>query len=189
MKLLKIFSIGLFVSFSLLVMTPVFAEKAPVQKSIIIAKINVYDIKVVSQKDNVFNLSAVISNGESLQKKNLTYSLSLVGDDGITVDEFISPRKFNLSPNSRLILDNIVYKAPSEIVGNYHIFLEIRNGDDILGLGNVGVTLTAPSKILVMLKNIYSNPIIYIIIGVLVVAGAVVYFIKLKKKQNEKINQ
>ena len=156
MNVLKISSISFFVLFSLILSTPVFAVETPTPtpatpsgSAVIVADVNLYNAKIVSQKDNVINLSFDIANKEGVQA-GVKYSVKLISETKngqFSVDEYIYPEVLSLSANTK-ITKEITYTAPANLNGVYTVLLNIKNESSLpLGLGVAGkVNLVSTSK-------------------------------------------
>ncbi len=98
MKKIKIF-IGFIVLFLLAISTQVLAETAPAKtkptskdaisvNTVVLATVNIQNAKIVSQKDNTFNISFSLSNREGVQS-GVKYGIELIKDNKYVVDEKI----------------------------------------------------------------------------------------------------
>ena len=95
---------------------------------VVVATVNIQDAKIVSQKENVFQISFVLSNREGLQT-GVNYGVKLVANSTsgqVLVDEIMYPEKLTLLPNSR-ITKEITYTAPSQLNGTYALVLFSNN--------------------------------------------------------------
>lgn len=139
MKLSKILSISLF-SFILTLSfaANVFAVEKKAAPSIIIAEVNVFDAKIISQSNQNINLSFGIKNGQIAQA-NMKYSVSLfknVSGKEILADEYIYPDNISMSSNSKIIKE-IKYTAPKNLNGEYSLRISVVNeGGILLGLAS-----------------------------------------------------
>ena len=106
-----------------------------------IAKIGVYNIKIISQKENVIHLSFDIKNRIGAFS-DLKYSVSLVKNTPngqVVVDSYLYPETFNVT-NYSLIKKDIIYNAPLNLNGEYNMFIKIiNNAGNQLTIGSVGL--------------------------------------------------
>jgi hypothetical protein len=134
MKLSKIYFVSFFIILSFILVKPLFAEVAPIDNtngaSYTLSTLDIQNTKIVSQKNNLFNLSFDISNG-SVSQAGLKYSVSLVKqiskDQSSVLDEYVYPESLSISANS-LTKKEITYTAPSGFGGDYTLVLKIQNG-------------------------------------------------------------
>ena len=106
----------------------VHAQTAPSQTSqpVVVATVNIFNAKIVSQQRNVFTVSFDLSNREGAQP-GVRYAVQMVGSDGHTVvDEKIYPEVVNLDRHTDY-LKKIDYTAPSYLAGKYRLMLVSRN--------------------------------------------------------------
>lgn len=163
MKLLKIFSISSFVFvFSLFISTSVFSA-TPLEPSatssnvVVLATVNIQSYKIVSQKDNVFDISFTLTNRTEVQS-GVKYGVQLVGTDlknRFVADEKIYPESLTLAEGSS-VSKAIVYEAPKILSGTYDLLLMVKNqsgfpfGQALLGKVTlkssiVGLVISQPS--------------------------------------------
>lgn len=160
MKLLKISSISFLVLYSLLLVTPAFAvETPPVVKTttattavkpasnvVVLATVNIQNAKIISQKDNLFNISFSMTNGTGVQT-GVKYGVELLSIDPknqYTADEKVYPESFSL-PSGTNFSKSFMYQAPKTLAGTYNLFLVSKNESGLM-LGRVSlgkVTLKA----------------------------------------------
>ena len=133
MKLLKVLSISFLFSLSFLV-TPVFAAETPVVnptgqgQSVLLAKVNIRDIKILLQEKNYLEMSFSLSNEMGVQN-GVKYGVQLVEqtDKGsFVVDEKVYDESLTLAENST-VTKKISYVAPAILNGTYKIFLVSKN--------------------------------------------------------------
>lgn len=136
MKTLSKFSLLIF--FSLVFATVVQAASVP--ETILLASVNIEGTQIVSQKDNVFNISFSLTNGEGLQT-GVKYGVRLVKetDKGqFIMDEEIYDESLTLNPNS-IIKKDIVYTAPTSVGGEYTLVLISNNKNGFpFGIADIG---------------------------------------------------
>lgn len=140
MKLLKVFSLSLFIFLSFLV-APVFAvntpasvnpalpsttvSDGPVKPAVILADVNLINSKIVSQNNNTIKISFDLMNGIGVQS-GVKYGVKITEGTYI-VDEKIYPELLTLNSNST-ISKSITYDAPATIKsGSYDISLSVFN--------------------------------------------------------------
>ncbi len=131
-----------------------FAQTAATpQGGIVLATINVQDIKILSQKGNVFDISFNITNRNGVQF-GVKYGVQLISSTkaGQTVvDEYVYPEALNIAENSS-VSKEITYTAPSNLSGTYMLLISSKNDSGfpfaLMPAGNV--TLTAGVKSLVI---------------------------------------
>jgi hypothetical protein len=166
MKLLKVSLVGLFVFCSLFVGSALHAATVTTDDSgkvVVLADVNIYEAKVVSQKGNEINISFDIDNGIGVQS-GIKYGVSLVKETGgkqTLVDEFIYPEALNLSSNSTL-KKNVTYLAPSSISGEYTVLVKAKSESGMpMGMGIAGkVTLTPSVKTVEILTDTCSLTVV-----------------------------
>jgi len=133
MKLLKVLSISFLLSLSFLV-TPVFAAETPVAsptgqgQSVLLAKVNIKDAKILLQEKNYFDISFSITNEMGVQN-GVKYGVQLVEqtDKGpFIVDEKVYDESLTLPENST-VTKKISYVAPAILNGTYKLFLVSKN--------------------------------------------------------------
>jgi hypothetical protein len=159
MKLLKVFSISLFVFFSLLLVAPAFAATtptaktspsvAPAPKVFLLATVNISNYKIVSQNDNIFQISFALTNRVGVQT-GVKYGIQLVSSTGkntTIVDEKIYSDSLTL-PDDSYISKDIIYEAPKTLSGDYNLFLTSSNESGLtFGIVPLGkVTLKATTQ-------------------------------------------
>lgn len=137
MKLLKVLSISFLFSLSLLLSGHAFAVETPAvdtsesssaPKVFLLATVNISNYKIVSQKDNVFNISFTLTNRVGIQT-GIKYGLQLIkgeGQNATIVDEKVYPDYLTLSDNS-YIPKEITYEAPKTLSGDYNLALNVTN--------------------------------------------------------------
>lgn len=130
MKLLKFLTKSIFVSLIVLGSTSfVFAETAPAKSNtIVLAKINAQNGKVVSQEGDKLNLSFSISNREGAQS-GVRYGIRLEkmqDKKGILIDERVYDEVLSIGANS-VIDKNIEYIAPANLEGKYNLYVSLKN--------------------------------------------------------------
>lgn len=95
----------------------------------VISTVNIYNAQIISQNENVFNISFDLKNKQIMQS-GLRYGIELakIDDKGgyITVDYQVYDEKIDLAENS-LVTKNISYTAPESIEGEYSLFIRSRN--------------------------------------------------------------
>ncbi|MCX6738820.1 MAG: hypothetical protein NT098_02070, partial [Candidatus Parcubacteria bacterium] len=102
-------------------------------KVIVVATVNVQDIKLLKQDGNVFSLSFNISNREGVQPK-VIYAVDLFQkqSDGVFLaDQKIYDNDILSLGNNVTLKKEIIYTAPSFLIGDYFIVVEARNPDGL----------------------------------------------------------
>lgn len=161
MKLLKVsISSFLVLCFVLFAGSVVLAESSPTTENpggdILIATANIRNAKIISQDKNVFNISFDVENGKFAQS-GVKYGISLVDNSGknpVLVDDYSYPEIISLS-NDNTISKSITYTAPSDLNGEYDLYVILKNSSDLsLSIYNVKtITLTAFTKELEVLPK------------------------------------
>jgi len=158
MKLLKVSILSFFVFCSLLLGSTLHAATYTMNngKAVVLADVNVYEAKIISQKGNEINISFDIDNGQGVQS-GIKYGVSLVkgtGESQFSLDEMIYPEILSLSSNST-IKKNIKYTAPASISGEYTLLVTIKNESGMpMGMATAGkVTLTSNLKAIEILPE------------------------------------
>jgi|GEM_PF-5630991 len=148
MKLLKVFSISFFLLLSLFFVSPIFNASAV--DTILdtnfytVGTVGINNAKIISQNNNVFNISFDITNADGAQA-GLKYSVSLVKDtkERVILDEYVYPESLNLNTNS-LTKKDIIYTSPSNIGGDFTLVVDIKKDNNIVLfssiLGKVKIT-------------------------------------------------
>ncbi len=165
MKLLKISLVSLFVFCSLLLGSTLHAATYTMEngKAVVLADVNVYEAKIVSQKGNEINISFNIDNGQGVQS-GIKYGVSLIkgtGGNQFTVDEMIYPEVLSLSLNST-ITKNVKYTAPLSVSGEYTLLVTIKNENGMpMGMAIAGkITLTSNVKSIEILPETCSLSVV-----------------------------
>ncbi len=159
MNLLKVSLVSFFVFCSLLLGSTIYAATdttADIGKVILLADVNAYDAKVISQKGNEVNISFDIANGAGVQS-GIKYGVSLIKETGgaqSLVDEFIYQEVLSLSSNST-IKKNVKYIAPLGLNGEYTLLVTIKNESGMpMGMVTAGkVTLVSTVKTIEILPE------------------------------------
>ncbi len=107
----------------------------------LVATINIYDAKLVSQENNKFNISFDISNREGVQT-DVKYSALLIDSSGSVIDQKVFDDSLNFS-GSQTIHRNVSYIVPSSISGDYKLWVESRNSKGL----SLGLTYITDVKI------------------------------------------
>ncbi len=109
------------------------SKQAEKSEAVIVATVNIYDAKIVSQNGNEMKLSFDLSNREEIQP-NVKYAVQLVEKEssGI-VDEEVYEETVNLGQNET-IHKEIAYTIPDYLNGNYQVWI-ISENDKGLSLG------------------------------------------------------
>jgi hypothetical protein len=165
MKLLKVSLIGLFISCSLLLGSTLHAATYTMDngKAVVLADVNIYEAKIVSQKGNEVNISFNIDNGQGVQS-GIKYGVSLIkgtGGNQFTVDEMIYPEVLSLSSNST-ITKNVKYTAPLSVSGEYTLLVTIKNESGMpMGMAIAGkITLASNVKSIEILPETCSLSVV-----------------------------
>lgn len=108
---------------------------------VVLSNVAVRESKIISQKDNVVNLSFKIDNEKGSQV-GIKYGVQLVKDvEGkqIIVDDYIDEGVINIKENS-VIEKNFNYEAPSNINGEFKIYIVLKNEKGLsVGVGYAGL--------------------------------------------------
>lgn len=129
---------------------PTATSSDTVSKPVVIATVNINNIRLVYQRDHEFRIFFVISNGKGYQS-GVKYSVGLLKSTGknsmVVYDEKVFDDVINLGENSQDQRE-ITYNAPQNISGNYDLFVFSKNSNGLpLSLGKVGnVTLKGSSE-------------------------------------------
>jgi hypothetical protein len=164
MKLYKFSLFCLFTFLSLLVLTPAFAVETPpleIKKDInssFISDIGLYNAKIISQDGNNINISFDIAGG-TISQSDLRYTVGLIKEKNTnqtTVHEYIYPEKIN-PLQKETIKKDIVYNAPSNLTGEYILFVKIINKAGLtlaIGLpGKVNIKSTEDALSISIIKD------------------------------------
>ncbi len=140
MYLLKIPTVSLFIFLSFILATPILADetqKLPnvppainntINKAVVLATVNIIDAKIVSQKDNIINISFILSNRTGIQT-GIKYGVELYDTDSKTpylIDEKIYEESLVLLENKTLNKE-ISYTYPKILSGEYNLFINAKN--------------------------------------------------------------
>ncbi|MFA6999912.1 MAG: hypothetical protein WC241_02220 [Candidatus Paceibacterota bacterium] len=148
LSLLVVF-LSTFISTPVFAATPTPAVNSTPTKAVLLASVNIKDAKIVSQKENVFNISFSLSNGAGLQT-GVKYGVKLVQESKtgqMIIDERVYDESLTLNANMTTKKD-IIYTAPASLSGSYALMLTSNNSSGFpFGIANLGkVTLTATTK-------------------------------------------
>jgi hypothetical protein len=156
MSKLKFLILGSFLLLSLIIPntslavdagTPVPVAGPENNKFTLVANVGIEEAKIVSQKNNIFNIAFTLTNGKGLQT-DVKYGVQLMLDGAKYVaDEKIYDESLTLYENSN-IKKSITYTAPSTLGGSYNMYLVSNNASGLpLSVAVVGkVKLTASAK-------------------------------------------
>lgn len=130
---------------------------------VLLASVNIQNAKIISQKENVFNISFSLSNGVGLQT-GVKYGVKLVSESQtgqLTVDEKIYDESLTLNPNT-ITEKEIVYTAPTYLEGPYMLVLTSNNTSGFpFGIINVGkVTLKSTTSGILILPETCSLQVV-----------------------------
>ena len=105
---------------------------------IVVATVNIYNAKIVSQEGNEIKLSFDLSNREGVQP-NVKYAVQLVKkEDSLIADEKVYDEIVNLGQNET-IHKEITYSAPSYLNGDYNGWLTSKDNNALsLGMNMAG---------------------------------------------------
>jgi len=105
------------------------------QKAILVATVNVQDIKLLKQEGNVFTLSVNISNREGIQPSVL-YAVDLFQKDSkgkmTLIDQKVYDNDILNLGTKDSVHKEISYTAPLYLKGTYTIMVEARNPDGLI---------------------------------------------------------
>jgi len=90
---------------------PVSSNSQIPQSAVTVATVNIYEARIIEQKDNVFKLAFDLTNGASIQP-DVKYAVQLVDTNNVIADERIYSEIINLRENQS-ISKQIEYQAPS----------------------------------------------------------------------------
>jgi|GEM_PF-1818797 len=118
-------------------------------KKVLVATVNIYDSKIISQENNNLKLSFDLSNREYVQP-DIRYLVQLIKEDEngaqLLVDEMVYTEVISLGEN-QIIKKEIEYTAPDFISGEYQIYVVAKNQNGLpLALSNVGKVELAGSN-------------------------------------------
>jgi hypothetical protein len=152
----KFFLLSTFVLFSVILSGSALAVEKTIagpnqvkEESLPIATVNIENAQVLSQKNNIFNISFDISNRQGLQT-GVKYGVKLISKTKtgqVLVDEKVYDESFTLPENS-VTSKNIIYVAPSTLSGTYSLVLFSSNSSGFpFGISFIKeVTLSASVK-------------------------------------------
>ena len=129
---------------------PASLENATPAQAVVIATVNIYDAKIVSQDKNNIIISFDLNNREKAQP-GIKYAINLVqkgdGDARTLVDQKVYDEVLSLSENTT-ITKQITYQAPEYLSGNYEIWVTSQTDKGLpLGQGLAGeVKLTGNNE-------------------------------------------
>lgn len=118
---------SLFISTSALAVTSSAEETAPT-KATVLATVNIYNAKIVSQEGNNIKISFDIANRQGAQS-GARYGVSLVKEVGkikSVVAEYVFPEILDLNTNTT-INKVVTYQAPSSLDGEYLLVVSVKN--------------------------------------------------------------
>ena len=125
--------------------TPAFAQEklslpSTSQEAILVATVNIYNSKIVSQDKNIFKLSFDLSNRENIQP-DVSYAVQLIQKTENKSDSIIDEKiyeKTNLNENET-IKKEITYSAPQYLSGKFDLQLIAKNQTGLsLGISSLG---------------------------------------------------
>ncbi|MDE2030641.1 MAG: hypothetical protein KGI58_00020 [Patescibacteria group bacterium] len=119
----------------------------PTSASVVVADVNITDAKIISQKNNIFNITFTITNGKGLQS-GVKYGVKLIKDGtSYVADEEVYDKSLTLNENSTVNI-NITYIAPNELSGDYDMYIASNNESSFpFGIAYLGkVKLVASTK-------------------------------------------
>ncbi len=151
MKLLKISLLSLAMVFSL-VGTVAFGEEKVSNQSVTISTVFVDDLRVVSQKDNLLDLSFIVNNGAGAHA-NSRVNLELLNSTKKVVDSYVLSDFFTIEPNSEET-KSVTYNAPVGLSGDYTLRLSIGNSSGIpLAANSVKVVFESNSSLVEIVSD------------------------------------
>ena len=127
MKSIFKISLSLFVFLSLIISNQIEAVTVPT-KGIVLATVNIQNAKIISQENNVLDISFDLANEEGVQT-GVKYGVKLVQETEngqFVVDEKVYDESLTLAENST-ISRNITYTAPNNLSGDYVILIASKN--------------------------------------------------------------
>ena len=167
MKLFKFYLISFLFLFSFVLVTPASAATTPtqtttvstnMQKSSMVADVNIKNAKITSQQGNTFNITFDLKNGTGVQT-GVKYGVELLSGvkNENVVDSKVYDESITLDENS-LIGRQITYIAPESLSGSYTLILNSQNSSGLpLGIAFLGkVTLsTTPQGVEIVNDSCY----------------------------------
>jgi|GEM_PF-5098781 len=120
----------------------------------VLATVNIYDAKIISQQENIVNLTFDLNNREGIQP-GIRYGIQLFKKDGkntVLVDEKVMPETVSLAADMT-VKKEIQYKAPRWLSGNYEIWVVSKSDKGLpLGQGNAGEIILSGTNDYVEIK-------------------------------------
>lgn len=125
-------------------------------EAVLVATVNIYDAKVVSQDNNNFKISFDLSNRENAQP-GIKYAVQLIKQENNSqslVDEKVYSETVSLNADTT-VKKEVEYAAPSHLSGKFQLWLISRNENGLtLALGNLGeVTLIGNNQFVEIVNN------------------------------------
>lgn len=159
-KILLNISLCIFIFFSLILSTKVFAEttetnSAPTDNNRVSAYTNIQNLKIISQEKNRFIISFDIYNGKGVQT-GVKYGVNLTKEaevGGQLVDEKIYDEILSLAENTT-ITKKIIYNAPESLEGNFELYIRAKNENGF----RYGVALVDKVELVAINKGIIILP-------------------------------
>ena len=133
------------------------AQETESAEAVLIADVNIYEAKIVSQDKNKFELSFNLSNGKGIQS-GIGYTVSLIKDNEekgqIMADEKVYPRDIQLKDN-QVIKESVQYIAPEYLGGEYDLWIFAKNEKGLsLAISSLGkVKLNGDNQYLEIINN------------------------------------
>ncbi|MDD3302297.1 MAG: hypothetical protein PHN31_01980 [Candidatus Gracilibacteria bacterium] len=91
----------------------------------VIATVNIYDAKILSQDNNTIKLQFDLSNREYVQP-DIRYAVRLITENGDIIEEKVYDEVVNLNENTDIIKE-VEYEAPAYLNGKYEISVIAKN--------------------------------------------------------------
>lgn len=152
---IKIILVLALVLFTIAFFNPAKAQETPQEQpqessqAVVVATVNIFDAKIVSQENNKVKISFDLSNRTNIQP-DVRYSVQLVKQEGLkqtTVDSKIYAESVTLNEN-QTIKKEIEYLAPAYLNGKFQVWLIAKNQNGMmLALVNPGeITLEGDNQ-------------------------------------------
>jgi len=133
------------------------AQEEDVANVVMIADVNIYESKLISQDKNKFDFSFDLSNGKGIQS-GIGYVVTLIQENengGQTlIDEKIYAKNIQLS-DGEVIKEKLEYTAPEYLKGEYDLWVTAKNNNGLsLALADLGkIKLDGTDQYLQIINN------------------------------------
>ena len=130
-------------------------ETQPPAKGFLVATVNIYNAKIVSQENNKITLSFDLNNEQKIQP-GVKYAVNLVKNNQV-IDQKVYDEVLSLDENAT-VNKEIVYEAPEYLSGDYDVWIISQNDRGLsLGLINVGTIKLNGSNEYIDVQSCYSQ--------------------------------